>query len=643
MRTDQANRRCGIVISVLTIAILTLLGPAMTEPVETSAQVASDSVGLDSIVLDIVDSVIVIPSLDFASVPLADALTAIGRAYKLPLYVDSSVSGPVSLRLDNVSLNDALVFIIRQYGLSWQKTGEIIEIYKPYVPAPEPEPLDITFANDLLSFDLERSQLSQFVDQLVDLTGRNIIIEGSTRGSLSGRLSNLEFEKAIRALLSSNGFTVRKMDDVFYISVDSTGSRAGSPARSLDVRCESGLIAVNVSNSPLSDVIAIVTEECSVNIFVQTQLAGNITASFSDKTLEESLTYLLLGSQYSFKEVNGIYFIGPRESQGLYDSRLIKLNHLIAGSLVELIPASLNEQLTVQVVKEHNGLIVTGPRTDIAVLESFIAKVDIPTAQVLFEVIVVDYTTTDRAEFGITANNFGADSGLPGQTFYPMIDISDKGSSLNDKIASLERHLGVSNLGTLSADFFIRLEALVQEGKANIRSHPKIAALNSHPATIAIGTTQYYLLESKTTYISQASNEPIQTAQRFETVVAEMTLEVTPYVNQTKELTVELKSQFNTPAGTFDPDIPPTINRRVLTSTVNLKDGETIVLGGLVQENKTVTIDKLPLLGDLPIIGRLFQNRTTVEVKSELMIYVTPHVYIGSEAAVDADSLFIGQ
>jgi type IV pilus assembly protein PilQ len=177
------------------------------------------------------------------------------------------------------------------------------------------------------------------------------------------------------------------------------------------------------------------------------------------------------------------------------------------------------------------------------------------------------------------------------------------------------------------------------EGKANIRSHPKIASLNGHSASIKIGTTQYYLLKSTTIYPSQQTSISTETSERFEKVEADMSLEVTPYVNTTGELIVDVKPEFNTPAQAFNPEIPPTINRRVLNSTVRLKDGETIVLGGLVQTNKTATVDKLPILGSIPIIGRLFQNRFSVDQNSELMIYITPHVYYGSEGSIDLESV----
>jgi type IV pilus assembly protein PilQ len=270
-------------------------------------------------------------------------------------------------------------------------------------------------------------------------------------------------------------------------------------------------------------------------------------------------------------------------------------------------------------------------------LEAFLKEVDVPVAQVLFEVLVVDYNTTDRAELGITANDFGGDSGRPGQTYFPFIDINQTGAESNATLRSLERRLGFGNLGTLSDNFFIRLRALVSEGKANIRSQPQIASLNGNPASIKVGTTQYFLLKSETIYNNNNSNPTTQTSERFEKIEADLSLEVIPFVSPNRDLIVEVKPQFNTPVGSFDPDTPPTINRRELRSLVRLRDGETIVLGGLVETSETASIEKVPILGSIPILGLLFQNRTKTARQSDLIIYITPHVYYGSEGSVNLD------
>lgn len=588
----------------------------------------------------IVDTVVMIPRLDFSGTRLFDALTALARGYNLSLYIDSSVTGTITLRLDNVFLNDALVFVMKEYGLDWEKTGNIIKVFRRPPPPPTPEPLNITFENGILSFDFVDVDLERLVDTLIEITGRNIIIEDRLKARVTGKLRNLSLEKALSVLLPANGLTYREVENVIYVGRSAGEQGAGrAQAANLRVDCEEGLVSLEAANVSLADVVRVISSECGISVLVQTKLEGTTTAHFSEKSVEDALTFLLMNTAYTFKETSGLFFIGSKDSQDLFDTKLITIENLIAASVEPIIPAQLTQQLAIKVVKEHNGLLVTGPRTTIARLQNFIKEVDIPAAQVLFEVLVVDYTTTEYAEFGITANNYGGDEGLPGQNYWPNVDVSGTGTDINNALRSIERHTGWSNLGVLDDNFFIRLEMLQQEGKAKIVSRPQIASLNGHSASISIGTTQYYLLESQTIYPSQETSVSSQTSQRFEKIEADISLVVTPYVSRSGSLIVDVEPEFSTPSGQFDPDIPPTINRRLLKSTLRLRNGETVVLGGLVQETKSESIDKVPILGSIPLLGRLFQNRSSDDQRSELMIYITPFVYFGSEGSINIDSL----
>ncbi len=584
----------------------------------------------------LVDTQLVIPKLDFSGVRLADALAAISRAYKQSLYVDSTVTGTLILRLENVSLNDALLFIVKQHNLSWERTGKVLKLYKVEPPAPAPKPLNITFENKELSCDVQGADIREFVHTVSVVTGQNVVLQTGTSGQVSGTISKLPLEQALQAILGGNGFIITKADNVLYVSVRADSKSPNTGVRSANVQCDSGAVTVNVQSAPLSEVLSGIGRACSVSLIIQTNIEGSVSASFSNQPVEKALLTLLENTPYTFKEESGIYFVGNRESEDLHVSRLIKLEYVIASDVEPLVPASLGKLLSIKLIKEHNGLVVTGARTSIARFEAFVKQIDVPTPQVLFEVLVVDYTTTDRAEFGITANNFGRDSG---EVYYPNVDVSTTGPELNRDLTSLSRHLGISNLGKLPDNFFVRLQAMAQQGKANIRSHPQIASLNGHTASIEIGTTQYFLLKSTTIYPSQQSSVSTQESERFEKIEANMSLEVTPYVNPNRELTVDVKPQFNTPASAFDSKTPPTINRRELKSTVRLRDGETIVLGGLVQSSKSTNVEKFPILGSLPLIGRLFQDRSSTNINSELIIYVTPHVYYGSEGSVDLTQL----
>ena len=588
----------------------------------------------------IVDTVVMIPRLDFAGTRLFDALTALARGYNLSIFIDSSVTGTINLRLENVLLNDALLFIIKENNLDWDRTGSIIKIFRRAPPPPPPPAMNIVYEDGKLSCDFADVDLERLVDTLIEITGRNIVIEDRIKTRVSGKLRDLSLEKTLSILLPANGLTYREMEDVIYVGKAAGESGQGrTQSANLHVECEGGLVTLEAANVALSEVVRVISNECGISVLVQTKLDGPTTAQFTSKTMDDALTFLLMNTPYTFKENSGLYFIGNKDSQDLYDTKLITIDNLIAASIEPVIPAQLSQQLAIKVVKEHNGLLVTGPRTSIARLESFIKEVDVPAAQVLFEVLVVDYTTTEYAQMGITANNYGGDSGLPGQSYWPNVDVSGTGTDINNALRSIERHTGWSNLGVLDDDFFVRLEMLQQEGKAKIVSRPQIASLNGHSASISIGTTQYYLLESQTIYPSQETSVSTQTSQRFEKIEADISLVVTPYVSHTGSLIVDVEPEFSTPSGQFNPDIPPTINKRLLKSTLRLRNGETVVLGGLVQETKTENVDKVPILGSIPILGRLFQNHSSDEQRSELMIYITPFVYFGSEGAINIDSL----
>jgi type IV pilus assembly protein PilQ len=186
------------------------------------------------------------------------------------------------------------------------------------------------------------------------------------------------------------------------------------------------------------------------------------------------------------------------------------------------------------------------------------------------------------------------------------------------------------NIGKLPSNFYLNLKALEQKGVANIRSRPLLATLNGTPASLSIGTTQYFLLNTTTPYRDQTQLY-LQQSQNFQSIDADVKLDITPYVGSDGQITVEIKPDFKTPVGTFSADVPPTINKRSMSSTLIMREGETIVLGGLIQESETETRTQTPILGSIPLLGYLFSHTTKSKDKSELIIYVTPHISYGEE------------
>jgi type IV pilus assembly protein PilQ len=302
-----------------------------------------------------------------------------------------------------------------------------------------------------------------------------------------------------------------------------------------------------------------------------------------------------------------------------------------------MIPQSISSQAVVKPVKEQNGFVVIASNDVIEQMQEFLNEVDKPVAQVLIEALVVDFDLTHGSEFGIQAGITGKPDTTGIQrsgTYLPSIDLGAQGAWLDQKLqdagtVNLFGHdLNLARLGSLPTDFYLRIKALEQKGLANIKSRPLIATLNGQQASLSIGTTQYFLLNTTIPYRDQ-NQTLFQQSQNFQTIEANVKLEITPYVGADSLITVEIKPDFQSPVGQFNSVVPPTINKRTMSSTLVIKDGETIVLGGLIEESETEQRTQVPLLGSIPILGNLFSSTSKSNRKSELLIYVTPHISYG--------------
>jgi len=270
-------------------------------------------------------------------------------------------------------------------------------------------------------------------------------------------------------------------------------------------------------------------------------------------------------------------------------------------------------------------------------MEEFLEQIDKPIAQVLIEALVVDYDLTKGSEFGIEAGILGAPDTtgiLRSGSYIPGIDVQATGPWINRELekagtVSIFGHdFNLASLGPLPADFYFKLKAMEEKGLANIKSRPLISTINGQPASLSIGQTQYFLLKTTTPYRDQ-NQVVFQESETFQTIEADVKLDITPYVSAESLITVEIKPDFRTPVGTLNAVVPPTINRRALSSTVVIRNGETIVLGGLISEYESESRSQVPILGSIPLLGNLFASTTKQTRKSELLIYVTPHISYG--------------
>ena len=573
-------------------------------------------------------------TINIKDADLRDIFRGIAQQYDLNIAVDNAIEQRATVRLTKLPVIEALEFLCEEHDLLLSRKGHIFRIYAAEPEAPPPPVIDVLMADSLLSVDLQGEELDDVVRALMKASGENIMIRQGVRGPVKGALTGVPFDTGFRLLMENNGFSVRERDSIYRIDRLGTPAEDGSPARSFWVQVEDSLVTLDVAGAPISDLLRELAAQLEVNIVTYQAPEGQITARVNNLTLDATLNYLFKGTNITYRKEGDVYVVGSKQTSGIASMRLIRLDHIRADAAIELVPESMQEEALIQVVKEHNGLMVTGTNDVIVELEAFVEELDYPTPQILIEALVVDFTETDLFNLGI---EFGKDAEMAGgfrDGNYSFnndgLRANGDGPRLSDYLTPFGDMLGIRNIGRLPEDFYFKINALAKDGKANIRSRPQISTLNGHPASISIGTTQYYILETNTP-LQSPSNYYLQETQRFETIEANVRLEVVPWVSASGEVTAEIRPEFSTPVGNFDPEVPPTINSRLLDSTVRLQDGETIILGGLIQEEETVNYTKVPILGHIPLLGQLFRSRSHETRKAELVIFITPHVFYGNE------------
>lgn len=573
----------------------------------------------------------IIEVLDFKNADLSDVVRAIATKYGLNIFIEDGINERITIHLVQVPVYRSLNFIARKYNLAIERRGNIFELRRPPVAATEP--LAISYTNDLLSLNLKNAPLQDVAEEISRKSGHNVVLSQGVQGTVSGFLQNLPFDQALRTLMSINGLAIRENEGVFIIEKNHHEPGENGAARNgknFWVSIKDSLVNLDVTQANIIDVLREIFLQMGQDVVLYDEVKGEITARCTGISLENALAYLLKGTEFSFCEENGIYMIGDRNLQGIMDTKLIRLNHLRVDQVIELLPENIKRATSLKVIKEHNGLVVMGTQESINEVVRFIREIDRPIPQVLIEAIVVDFNRQDVGEFGIKAGIGGTvdTTGSIFNSLYPMIDVGVTGAQINN---ILDGYFGLSRIAKLPDDFYLQIKALESEGKVNVRSRPQIATLSGHTASISIGTTQYYILKTETP-ISGTNQVVLQESERFETIKAEMVLRVTPWVMANGDIITEIHPEFSTPKNGLSSTVPPTIDHRVLDSTVKLRDGETIILGGMIQEFDSESISKFPILGDIPILGKLFQNRSYNKSSSELMIYLTPHVYfVGDE------------
>ncbi len=412
-------------------------------------------------------------------------------------------------------------------------------------------------------------------------------------------------------------------------AVGTGDEEAGKPEKEglLEVRCEDGLVWVKATNADIHRVVGEVAHEAGINAAVDDAVKHRVSLRLNGLEPLAVLEGIAAGYGLALSEDGDVIMIseGVPRDMATYNrsgTASFPMKYLRAGEAQSLLPTFLFSYLHANM--EQNAIVVTAPSQMLAKIESDLNEVDQPPPLIMVEVLAVELTDTKQLSAGLhwlyrgTSDIVGTDPRtgsveyrIVGPEDFPLADPENPDAGI-----------------VRTRDLAVRLDALVDKGVAKIRANPRMAASNGQEAEIFIGA-QHFI---KVQFIQRGQQQ-----ERIQSVPVGVRLMVTPWTGGNREITTHLVAEVSNIVELDATTGLPLLSTRRAESTVRAGDSETIVIGGLTQRQEETTKKKIPILGDIPLLGNLFRHKTKTFSNTELVLLITPRILTEEGRLPDAE------
>ncbi len=560
-------------------------------------------------------------TLDFVDVPLAEVVRTLSRAYGISILADEAGDVRVTFHLEGLSLFEGLTALCEANGLAVVQEGRVYRIRRARVQGGY-----IAMDDSGVVVSVKNMNVREFVREFGLNTGVNVIADYDVEGSVSGNLSHLVPEKAFRVLMESNGFKVRVERGCMRVSRSRTGlsgqnsggtggSKGGVSGSEFLVERTGDLYSVDLQSVPLKTALKAIADEAGLNLAVYGDLNETVQISFKDVLLLELLTSIFRGSAFTFRLDSASLWVAEKgATKALGDLRVYPLKHVSPEKAsAQLSKFMKGEEINVSEYREQNALVLGASSQMLERAVEFLKMIDLPQMQVTLACVIVELRKGRGFALGVrsgTTRNVG-EGDVQARGFFDFLgkDVSKSGA--------------FGKIGILPDRFELELSSMEENNEAKVLARPRVTTLNGNKAELNVTNTVYYL-------VSQVSSDgyPITDYRSFNDGIS---LELTPTMTQDGLITLAVAPEIKT-AGRSTGDGPRDISSRNMKTTVVLRDGETLCLGGLIRKNKTEVRSAVPFFGSIPVLGRLFSYTSEEDDETELAIFITPTVEVRREA-----------
>src|SRR5437870_730972 len=423
-----------------------------------------------------------------------------------------------------------------------------------------------------------------------------------------------------------------------------TATTAAPVLTDADAAIESGGVGVReFQGDDVGQVLRLLARQAKVNMVVSDAVTGTVTMRLEDVTALQAISIIVKAKGLFMDKIDNVYYIktAAERTAEPTESDSYQFSYARAKDIAPLVASQLASKDPPQIDERTNTIFFRETRSNIDNVRKMLVQIDKPTRQVMIEARLVEVSADPVQAFGINwAGTFGsatqpktvtygnpiaAGSPVPGAG--PATGGLGLGDRNNNNFLGSLGHLALGQFAILSVpQFSATLQALNEDADAEFLANPRVVTADNQQAKIEITRNQP---------VPQLNfNEQTATAVfgGFQDKIFGNKLLVRPSVNKDNFITLSVKPEISNKVGdqafTFAGATvtSPIIDTRTLDSNVLIKSGDTLAIGGLLQDEVTKARTKVPLLGDVPLLGYVFQSHTNTRTKRNLLVFVTPTI-----------------
>jgi type IV pilus assembly protein PilQ len=410
-------------------------------------------------------------------------------------------------------------------------------------------------------------------------------------------------------------------------------------------------LSLNFQNIDVRSVLQVIADFTNFNIITSDSVQGSLTLRLKDVPWDQALDIILQAKGLDMRKSGNVIWIAPgdelaaREKLQLeakaqisdlepLQTESFQINYHKAKEIFDFLKSKdqtmLSKRGSVVVDERSNKVFVTDVGSRLATLRKLVGEIDIAPKQVLIEARIVEASKTFSRDIGVRlglGNNKAVNLGGGAKLGFGSSSVGTTSNTFTPGLAQSGTGYLPSGYGSVNLSLFnssltrflnLELQALESDGRGRVISSPRILTANQVEASIEQGTEIPYL---------EASSSG-STSVSFKKAV--LSLKVKPQI--TPDGRLQLAIQVNKDRPAYEDallNVPP-IETKNIKSEVLVENGGTVVIGGIYQEEETKGVDRVPFLGELPVVGGLFRSTSTVSERSELLIFVTPRIVTDS-------------